>query len=254
MSKVKRLIILDLNGLLIHRLFKDDYIKSKSVLKTQYNRGRLIEPEIKGRFAIWFRPDVKDFLSWLMDHFHVAIWSSVLRHNIEPIVECLLPYDSDRERLLFWWNQEHCTVEEDPNATDPKKMKSFFKCLTSVWDDAEINDRWLNSQSNADINLRDHTLIIDDNISKVRDNPKFTAIHPRTWKLFEFVDGNPQEIRIFKDEVLSENGELRKWLEGLLKWDGTVAEYVENHPYHDPPIEEIQNSDDNNSSSWESSW
>ncbi|CAF1059357.1 unnamed protein product [Adineta ricciae] len=249
MSKVKRLIILDLNGLLIHRLYKSDYVKNKRFFEEQYRLGHLTRPEPKGNFAVWFRPHVKSFLDWLLEHFHVAIWSSVLQHNIAPIVESLFPDEHERDRLLFWWNQDNCFVEEDPTATDPKKMKSFYKRLTSVWDTVEINERWLINQPN-DVQLTDHTLLIDDNNLKVRDNPIHTAIHPRTWKLFELHDDN-HNIRIYEDDTLDENGCLRKWLKGLLEWNGTVVEYVERNPYVDPPLKEIENKSEN---SWDSGW
>ena len=184
-----------------------------------------------------------------MDNFHVAIWSSVLQHNIAPIVESLLPDEQTRSRLLFWWNQEHCLVEENPDAEDRKKAKSFYKCLSSVWDNVEITERWSVNQPENALDLRDHTLLIDDNKLKVRDNPPFTAIHPRAWKLFELYDDN-QQIRIYKDDVLDVHGHLRKWLKGLLEWKGTVVEYVQQNPYDDPPLEEIEKAP---SSSWETS-
>jgi hypothetical protein len=249
MSKIKRLIILDLNGLLIHRLYKDDYFKSKPLFQDQYQNGHLEQAERKGNFAVWFRPNIKEFLSWLMDHFHVAIWSSVLQHNIAPIVETILPDEHERDRLLFWWNQEHCYVEDDPTASDPKKSKSFFKRLTTVWDAVDVNERWLMNQP-QDADLREHTLLIDDNKAKVRDNPVHTAIHPRSWKLFDLYDNNRQ-LRVYKDDVLEKNGVLRQWLEGLLEWNGTVAEYVEKHPYADPPLEEKEKTE---TSSWTSDW
>ena len=249
MSILKRLIVLDLNGLLIHRVYKDEYYAKKNLFEEQYILGYVERPVRKGNFAVWVRPNVKEFLSWLMDHFHVAIWSSVQLHNIAPIVETLLPGEDDRARLLFWWNQEHCVVEDDPTSTDPKRTKSFFKRLTSVWDTADINERWSVDQPTGH-ELRDHTLLIDDNKSKVRDNPINTAIHPRAWKLFEFCDDSSQ-IRVFKDDVLEPNGPLRQWLQGLLEWRGTVAEYVEMHPYVDPPLEEVEATTNDG---WSSSW
>ncbi|UJR25724.1 hypothetical protein I4U23_007076 [Adineta vaga] len=225
MSKLKRLIILDLNGLLIHRLYKNDYFKCKRLFEEQYQLDRLTRPEQKGNFAVWFRPHIKSFLNWLMENFHVAIWSSVLQHNIAPIVESLFPEEHERDRLLFWWNQEH------------------------LWEAVDVNERWLVNQP-SDRELSDNTLLIDDNKLKVRDNPINTSIHPRTWKLFELYDDN-HSIRIYEDDLLAENGYLRKWLKDLLKWNGTVIEYVEQHPYIDPPLKEIENKTE---SSWDSGW
>lgn len=243
------MIILDLNGLLIQRLYKSDYVRSKRLFEEHVRTGHLTAAHPKGNFAVWLRPHVKPFLDWLMEHFHVAIWSSVLQHNIAPIVEWLFPDEQERDRLLFWWNQEHCFVEEDLNATDPKKAKSFFKRLTSVWDTVDINERWLVNQSN-DLDLRDHTLLIDDNKLKVRDNPIHTAIHPRSWKLFELYDDN-SNLRVYEDNVLGEGGELKEWLKGLLAWNGTVADYVAQHPYVDPPLKEVEMPTND---SWDSSW
>jgi hypothetical protein len=247
-SIVKRLIILDLNGLLIHRLHKHEYVRCKTLLKQQYNLGTLDPAEIIGNFAVWFRPDVKQFLSWLIDHFHVAIWSSVLKHNIEPVVETLLPSSHERDRLLFWWNQENCLIEEDPTETNMKKAKSFYKCLSSVWDTVELNERWLINQPD-DVEMSNHTLLIDDSVLKARDNPVNTAIHPRSWKLFELYD-DYQQIRIFKDDTLKANGTLRLWLEELLKWKGNVADFVKDHPYHDANLEEEKVMDD----PWATEW
>ena len=251
MTNVKRLIILDLNGFLIHRVFKDEYAKSKHLLQQHYRLKNLDEPKRKGNFAVWLRPHTETFLPWLMDNFHVAIWSSVLRRNLEPIIEELFQRQHSRDRLLFFWDQEKCWTEENPDETDPKKRQSFYKRLSSVWDSAEIEERWLIGQP-EDSDIKDHTLLIDDNKLKVRDNPVNTAIHPRSWKLFEVYDAY-HGIRIFKDDVLSENGPLRRWLEGLREWSGTVTEYVERNPYNDPPLEEIEIEVENNDS-WASSW
>jgi hypothetical protein len=101
MSKIKPLIILDLNGFLIHRPHKDHYAKCKHLVNEQYTIGTLSLPEKKRNSAVWFRPNVREFLSWLMEHFHVAIWSSVLENNRSPIVETLLSNEHERSRLLF---------------------------------------------------------------------------------------------------------------------------------------------------------
>ncbi|CAF0830282.1 unnamed protein product [Adineta steineri] len=234
MSQLKRLIILDLNGLLIHRVHETEYVKCQRLLTEQYVRTYLTGSERIGHSEVWFRPNVKIFLAWLMEHFHVAIWSSVLRHNLEPIVKYLLPDKYKRDRLLFWWDQQNCHVENNPTATDPKNAKSYFKRLTSVWNAASINNRWSTNQP-ENTGLCDHTLLIDDNVLKARDNPPYTAIHPRSWKRFEFDDNN-RTLTVYEDNVLYTDGQLRTWLEGLLEWNGTVADYVQQHPYIDPPL------------------
>ncbi|CAF4837812.1 unnamed protein product, partial [Rotaria socialis] len=58
-------------------------------------------------------------------------------------------------------------------------------------------------------------------------------------------------LRIYKDDVLENNGQLMIWLEGLLEWKGTVPEYVGKHPYVDTPLEEIKKKERD---SWGSSW
>ncbi|CAF1154293.1 unnamed protein product [Didymodactylos carnosus] len=237
---MKRLLILDLNGILIHRIYKKDYIKYQKLFQNEFNNFTLTQPRFKGNFCIWFRPNVQQFISWCLEHFNVAIWSSVQKHNMEPLLETLLPTEDDRSKLLFWWHQENCLMEENSNKNEAgKQSTSFYKVLDEVWKRVDLEEKWLIEQPGE--NWRQQTLMIDDNKTKVRDNPQFTSIHPRTWKLFDIIESTGDEsakLKIYDDHTLEDDGPLKKWLQQLLEWKGSVPEYVEQHPYVDPPIKE----------------
>ncbi|CAF0743332.1 unnamed protein product [Didymodactylos carnosus] len=241
MSKIKRLLILDLNGILVHRVYKKEYYKYQDLFKNEYRNGTIERPLYKGNFAIWLRPGVKEFLQWCLDHFHIGIWSSVRKENMVPLIEALLPNESDHSNLLFYWWQDMCLMEKNDDKNE-KTSTSFYKCLERVWNTQSLEEKWKLNQKNG--NWREQTLIVDDNKSKVRDNPEFTAIHPQSWKLFDIVESEQDGayIKLFKkDNVLEENGALKQWLQKLLEWEGTVPQFVKNNAYVDPPIEELIN-------------
>ncbi len=93
------LIVLDLNGVLVHRT------KGKSVQ---------------------VRPHVKEFLQFLIKNFVVAVWSSCIPANGEAIVEKC--FGNLKKRLQFCWFREECT----PHPT-PDNPYGTIKDLTKIW-------------------------------------------------------------------------------------------------------------------------
>ena len=49
----------------------------------------------------------------MFEHFHVAVWSSMMPHNLEAIVRHV--FGEQRQKLLFVWDQKKCSYI---NATD----------------------------------------------------------------------------------------------------------------------------------------
>ncbi|KAJ4328036.1 hypothetical protein N0V84_001566 [Fusarium piperis] len=131
------LIVMDLNGTLLHR------------------------PNKRRPFHFVERPYAKAFLSYCLDTFHVAIWSSARPDNVSKMVDQLLTPEQ-RERCLFVWGRDTfglCKADYDAKV-------QVYKRLTSVWSDpritaAQAGGKW--DQTN--------TILVDDSLEKGRSEP-----------------------------------------------------------------------------------
>jgi len=186
----RKLIILDLNGLLCDRE-RNLHATRKSAV---------------GAFVIYARPHAVTFLDFLFERFDVAVWSSARLPNIYPILHELQPDESKRP-FLFIWGQDQCT-EDAPLPETPKKPL-FLKRLAKVWEKyPEYVGR---------------TLLVDDSLAKVRDNPPFTAIHPREWTR-----------HMAEDQGLAPDSYLRTYLHALHAAPDAVAAFVQARPFSQP--------------------
>lgn len=154
-QKKQRLIVLDLNGLLLYRHFADTPPKA-------------LNPTRVGQFYAWKRPYADEFISFLMQHFRVAIWSSAMEHNVTALVKWMLPQEEDQKKLLFQWHQEHCVKVPHPDEKFRGKKPLFKKPLSKVWLKYEEYGR-------------DDVLLVDDSKLKAADNPDGTLLCCPEW-------------------------------------------------------------------------
>lgn len=196
-----KLLILDVNQLLLHRVHLADLAK--------YNiPGHAVADK---RFAVWARPFAREFLEyasppWLSplparltrrallhlphsfasQHFTVLLWSSARRANIEPCLRAVLPDYTAHVHAL--WDQALCA----PSGKHPSERKPLLtKPLTRAW------------QAYGTRFGPTNTLLVDDDVHKVpghgavpslprrnadanaraqaRGNPPGSAIHPAPW-------------------------------------------------------------------------
>jgi len=104
MADARYLIVLDLNGTLLHT--------SKHALPDTC--GRLMPPFARtSTKVVYLRPGACEFLRWLSARFDVGIWTSCIKKNAEDIVEKVVPHDV-RSKLKFVLSRDHC--EKIPGA------------------------------------------------------------------------------------------------------------------------------------------
>jgi len=170
----KPLIILDLNNVLIDRLYDAD--RSHDVDHPQATRV--------GNFLVWTRPHLQSFLDFLFESFDVAVWSSVKAWNIESLLPLVL--GDHQSELKFVWSQDQCQSVDNP---DPEaKAPLFLKNLSEVWNAFPQYD-----ESN--------TLIIDDSLDKLQHNPDQCCWIPDKWSR-----------DMTEDRQLSDSGSFRQVL------------------------------------------
>ena len=128
---VQPLLILDMNGVLCHRVRKSN--RSEPVLDGY-------RPSISSiaKTPIIPRTDLDYFLRCLDQHFCLAIWTSAKKKTASKLVKALIPKDIE-SRLIFVWSQQHCNLtnpkndhESDSDSGDDGDDVVFEKDLSKV--------------------------------------------------------------------------------------------------------------------------
>ncbi|UNI19100.1 hypothetical protein JDV02_005316 [Purpureocillium takamizusanense] len=135
------LVILDLNGTLLHRPMRRQPTK-------------FVE-----------RPHARTFLAYCLDTFYLAVWSSARPQNVARMLDQLLT-NEQRRRCVVIWGRDRFGL----SASDYNTRVQCYKRLTTLWDDAKVQashplaatgGRW--DQSN--------TVLVDDSLEKGRSEP-----------------------------------------------------------------------------------
>lgn len=202
----KKLLVLDLNGLLA------DIVPLQHV-----PYGFKMDAIVSGK-AVFKRPFHDDFLQFCFEKFNVGVWSSRIRKNVELVLDFLL--GSAKDKLLFCWDQSHCTDTGFPVVGNRSKP-IILKKLKKLWEKFEPDLPWERGEYDES-----NTLLLDDSPHKALCNPPNTAVFPNT---YFYTDE--------KDDSLGPEGDLRLYLEGLSMAEN-VQKYVESNPFGQRPITE----------------
>lgn len=164
--QVQPLLVLDLNGILCHRI-RPHRVPSH-VPRSAYRRP---VADVAGTPVI-DRPDLVDFLTYVDQHFCLAVWTSAKRKTARALVQTLVP-PSIAHRLLFVWAQNKCDCRRSTSASNNNGDNSvlaeeeecvFEKNLAKVWQEYPL---W-----NAH-----NTILMDDTPDKCQ-KWHTNAIHP----------------------------------------------------------------------------
>ncbi|MCO5586358.1 hypothetical protein L7F22_040298 [Adiantum nelumboides] len=86
---LKKLLVLDVNGLLIDTYFHKEPLPEGS-------------PDARvGNFYVYRRPFCEEFLQFCLENFIVGIWSSAREYNVNNLVDYV--FGDAKERLAFSW-------------------------------------------------------------------------------------------------------------------------------------------------------
>jgi len=88
----KTLLIFDIDETLIH--------------STQNSLGRQHDFKV-GQYFVYRRPGLDQLISYALNNFHVAIWSSASANYVDAMVKNIFPGPSD---LKFYWSSNRCTI------------------------------------------------------------------------------------------------------------------------------------------------
>jgi len=174
---IQPLLVLDLNGILCHRI----------------RRHKMTHPISSYRSSIAHiattpiipRTNINEFLTFLDQHFCLAVWTSAKAKTATQLIQKLIPSDI-AQRLLFVWAQHHC----DSIHTDDNDGPIFEKDLSQVWKEYPL---WNVS----------NTLLMDDSPDKCTRWHE-NAIHPPPLDglLATNDEMNVQRQQIFLEELV----------------------------------------------------
>ncbi|XP_010509460.1 PREDICTED: uncharacterized protein LOC104785872 [Camelina sativa] len=196
----KKLLVLSLSGLLLHRVHKKDMRKKPK------NRS----PDAScGPNLVYKRPYAEEFMKFCLERFDVGIWSSACEKNVDIVLSIVL--EDLEDKLLFVWDQKKCT-DSGFKTLENSKKPMFFKDLSKVFQ--SFNDF---SASN--------TIFIDDEPYKALLNPDNTGLFPLSY------DASNKN-----DNLLDPKGEFCSYLDGLAK-SSDVQVYIKEHSFGQPKID-----------------
>ncbi|XP_051148265.1 uncharacterized FCP1 homology domain-containing protein C1271.03c [Andrographis paniculata] len=190
----KKLLVLCFGGLLVHRV----HVRDKRTV-----RG-LRADVVYGKFLVFKRPFCTDFLKFCFERFDVALWSSAREHNIGGVLSSIT--GGEGNKFVFVWGQSECS-DSGSYCLHKEEKPLFVKELKRIWENKNFKGKY--SAAN--------TLLIDDEPHTSLLNPPNTAIFP-----------SPYKSHNIRDTVLGPNGELRKYLDGLVDAKD-VPSYVKEH-------------------------
>jgi hypothetical protein len=156
---IKPLLILDLNGILCHRIRK-----SKERIETA-NRTieyRPIDAHV-AQTPVIARPHLHAFLQhWQSSNVCLALWTSAKRKTVHALLEQLqIPVST----FLFVWGQDQCLATHDDLSMNNNASPLFQKDLQKVWIQYPL---W----------NRHNTLLMDDSMEKIIPSQEEMAVHP----------------------------------------------------------------------------
>lgn len=135
------LVIIDLNGALIHR------------------------PDRKQPTRYIARNSTDLFLEYLFSRFQCMVWSAARPDNVNNMCSQLFP-GSERRRLLAEWGRDRMGL----SAADYNKRTQVYKRLETVWNDAYIQSRHPLAKYGYKWD-QTNTVLIDDSREKGRSHP-----------------------------------------------------------------------------------
>jgi hypothetical protein len=155
LMKTKRLLVLDLNGTILHRLthaFEVKLFRNHPIVISNN-----LKPDITVHGSkIIFRPHAITFLTHVLKHFDVAVWTSSRPHNALPMVHYSFKNLLDFSSILEEANQRSVAVRQvilGPSDKGADLMKE--RLLEDTSGKAKLKFIWTQSECDTVVNNED---------------------------------------------------------------------------------------------------
>jgi hypothetical protein len=161
----KPLLILDINGLFVYRIYKNTSSSLNKDICSCLNKDicEIQSDSVKkvGNYIVYKREGINNFLEKIFKIFDVAVWSSARMYNIKNILNYI--FEGREKELLFVWSQKECKIKYKQNS-----KPTFLKNLSLV------------NENFPQYNIN-NIYIVDDSKEKMYNNPKNNCIIVQQW-------------------------------------------------------------------------
>lgn len=186
LNKLK--IVLDLDGTLVHSLPIDKPENQRKFLGKKwlslFDQYKIRYHRMDDDFLVVERPDLQDFLDWLVRNFDVTIWSAASPDYVEFIRQKVF----GKRKIHHVFNSENCEESQKIYGElkdlkllwDKYKLKGFDSKNTLIIDDLKYNTSNLQPNNSIHIkkfsvkeeNLSDNELLgnVKEKLKKIKDN------------------------------------------------------------------------------------
>ena len=155
LSLQRRLVILDLNGVLCRKLSPEETREKVKAYKNSGGGGHHHHNHCvklpKSAAGVEFRPGYDAFITELLTKYQVAVFSSTMEKNCRAILDFIPGAD----RFEFYFFRDH--TRWDPET--PETSYDTIKLLRDIYENPIANPRRIWSECN--------TIIIDDSATKL---------------------------------------------------------------------------------------
>ncbi|KAL3690780.1 hypothetical protein R1sor_004431 [Riccia sorocarpa] len=151
---------------------------------------------------VYKRRGADEFLKFCFENFVVGVWSSAQEHNVRALVDFV--FGPSKSELAFIWTDAQCTKT---GLTHPTKKKPLVRReLSKLWN-GEHGVPWKKGVFGPS-----NTTLIDDDPTKIVDNPPNTAILFKTYKVTDPEDHQLEKLQDYL-ELLAEAEDVQKYME-----------------------------------------
>ena len=200
----RRLLILDMNGLLCHR-------KHVTELKgIPFNT--VARAEKRGNQFIWKRPYVDEFLEYCVDRFDVAIWSSATKTRLMEFLPAVVR-ENIYNQLAFVWAQDKCDQDEHDHRVWKKNLQRVYNMFPQQH--------------------KDDVLLLDDVLDKVRDNERYSVMLVNPWSPYHHHQddndggGGGESKGYADDDLCVGQGWLWHTIQELAYYEGSARDFIQ---------------------------
>ncbi len=146
-----------------------------------------------GRFHIYHRPHLRQFLAACFDWFEVAFWTSSSEAYATAVATAILPAT---QKLAFFWSRNRCTAAYDPDLMEQYWKKNLTKVrrrgyrLEKVIVVDDSPEKWTGSYGNlvlvkpftGETEEDDELLFLLSYLEVLRKEDNIRKVDKRNWK------------------------------------------------------------------------